>query len=165
MPTTTYIPLANVTLSASAASVTFSSISQAYRDLVLVIKGNGDAGIPVFTLNNDTNGSNYFLVTMSGNGSTASSNSNTGDPYIAFNRAINPTVGTLNPHFIADIFDYSATDKHKTVLTKLSSAANGVEYATSRWSSTAAVTSLQVKVTSASTLMAGTTIALYGVSA
>jgi len=49
-----YVPLANLTLGSSAASVTFSSISQAYKDLVLVIEATTSAlDVAIIRFNSD----------------------------------------------------------------------------------------------------------------
>jgi hypothetical protein len=57
-----YTALANVTLGSSAASVTFSSISQSYRDLVLVITATTSAVDNAFIRFNSDSGSNYNIV-------------------------------------------------------------------------------------------------------
>jgi hypothetical protein len=60
--------------------------------------------------------------------------------------------------------DYSATDKHKTVLSRANNAANGVTAIAGRWASTSAITSIVLTFQSSS-LATGSTVALYGVSA
>jgi hypothetical protein len=68
----TYDPIATTILGSAAASITFSSIAATYTDLVIVVKGGCDNGSLRMQFNSDT-GSNYSELTMSGNGSTASS--------------------------------------------------------------------------------------------
>lgn len=155
-----YVPLANVTLSSSAASVTFSSISQAYRDLVLVVNGSVSGGDVRWTANNDTTNSNYSGVTMVGNGSTASSSAPSA---LAGNVIFNYGTGTNLSTWILTLLDYSATDKHKTLLGRQDSTGNTAA-AANRWANTAAITSFYVWPASA-TWAAGSTFALYGVSA
>ena len=41
----TYEPIATTTLTTTTASVTFSSISGSYTDLILVINGTASAGV------------------------------------------------------------------------------------------------------------------------
>ena len=158
-----YTALANVTLGSTAASVTFSSISQSYRDLVLVIQAttspSGDNTIIRF---NSDSGNNYNIVMMSGDGSTTTSqaSSNQTSGYLAYSGATDPTLLTND---LINIMDYSATDKHKSFLVR-----DNNPYATQalaqRWASTAAITSILVKPNT-DIWKIGSTFALYGVSA
>jgi hypothetical protein len=162
MPAPTYTPLANITLGSAQATVVFSSISSAYRDLILVINGRSNHGAEDFMnfrLNSDS-GSNYSNVYMRGNGSTATSGSSTGTSGIdaSFSGSAFDNVVVLN------FMDYSATDKHKTVLTRLNSASLSTWGWATRWASTSAVTSITFDLFSGS-FDTGTTMALYGVAA
>jgi hypothetical protein len=60
--------------------------------------------------------------------------------------------------------DYSATDKHKTVLVRSNAASTGVEAIAQRWASTAAITSILV-FPSTGSWAAGGTFSLYGIVA
>jgi hypothetical protein len=161
MPTPTYTPLATVTLGSSAASVTFSSIPATYRDLVLVIDGpalTSSEGNLYAIINGDT-GANYSRVFMSGTGSSAYSASASGETVLNF--------GYYQPNkhtTIAQFMDYSATDKHKTVLSRVNNT-NGEVYGwASRWASTSAITSLLIDTSSAGSFAATTSFALYGIA-
>jgi hypothetical protein len=70
----TYEPIATTTLGSAAATVTFSSISGAYTDLIVVANLAQSAGSNSlrFRLNGDT-GSNYSATILRGYGSTANS--------------------------------------------------------------------------------------------
>jgi len=160
MPTPTYTPLANITLDSSAASVSFSSISQAYRDLVLVINATNTVtnGILYFQVNGDT-GNNYNHVRMVGNGSTATS-------------ATGSSVGTMLGGYYGlnrsmqqlSFFDFSAIDKHKTVLVRSDDASQNTVALAGRWASTSAITSILVYA-SANSFAAGSSFCLYGIAA
>lgn len=161
MPTPTYTALANITLSSSASSVTFSSIPGTYRDLVLVITAQR-TGSPInmgLRFNGDT-GSNYTGVYMTGTGSgtppsgTLSSTNAQIDVY-----PYAPSTGFNN--YIIHIMDYSATDKHKTFLRRTNEASLATEAAAHRWASTAAITSINLAMSSMNT---GSTFALYGIA-
>lgn len=158
-----YVPLANITLGSSAASVTFSSISQAYRDLVFVVNATASSGTPnlAFQFNGDT-ASNYTVVTMEGTGSVTSSAS--GSLAFGVTGVNSPDLSTTIGSSIIQVMDYTATDKHKTSLGRGNNTANGVTAAATRWANTAAITSVLLKPNS-STFAAGSTFALYGVSA
>lgn len=157
---TAWTPLANLTLSGSASTVTFSSISGSYRDLVLVISATntvGNVGLRA-RLNSDT-GTNYGFVLMDGNGSSAASTNNTNQTelQIGANRL---AVGSTIVHLL----DYSATDKHKTTLTRTDFTDASTTTFAHRWASTAAVTTILL-YPSSNQFATGSTFALYGVSA
>jgi hypothetical protein len=160
MPTSTYTPLATVTLGSSASSVTFSSIPATYRDLIVVIDAKTTTGTFAFggRFNGDT-GSNYSRVRMGGNGSTAYSSADTFS-YFRLTSSDTPDNGMR----IAQIMDYSATDKHKTVLVRDNVAGNNVAAIANRWANTAAVTSLAA-ICDGGTFATGSTFSLYGVIA
>jgi hypothetical protein len=158
MPTPTYTPLATVTLGSSASSVTFSNIPATYRDLILVFDGVVSAGggeVVFINFNGDTTSGNYSSVFANGNGSTAGSST---DP-----RRLGLLYASRSS-FIANIMDYSATDKHKTYLSRDGASSNVVEMIAGRWANTAAITSLRV-LTDANGLASGSTLSLYGVIA
>lgn len=165
MPTPTYTPLANLTLGSSAASVTFSSINQGFRDLVLVVTGItsiDDFNNAYLTFNSDT-GTNYSTVQMRGDGSSTSSvsSSSTNRGWIAQN----PTfiLGATTTALVS-IMDYSATDKHKSWLARTDRAGGSTTALAGRWASTSAITSVQIKIDSLN-FGSGSTFALYGIAA
>jgi hypothetical protein len=162
MPTPTYTPLATVTLASSASSVTFSSIPATYRDLILVHNGtssNASLNTVLARLNADS-GSNFFQVAMAGDGSSTSSFTFTGTGVSAgFTRSTELSVN------ITQIMDYSATDKHKTALSRHNNSAQQVRAAATRWANTAAVSSIVLVIDTGATFSSGTTFSLYGVIA
>jgi hypothetical protein len=162
MGTTTYTPLANITLGSSAASVTFSSISQAYRDLVLVVKPIASTGTNMLIRFNSDSGSNYYRLGMYGDGSSTGSFSETNTEVRSGAYSYPDT--TANFQDILNIMDYSATDKHKTTLSRLGIASAGVETYATRWANTAAITSIAFTLSSG-TYSAGSSFALYGIAA
>lgn len=162
MPTPTYTALATVTLASSAASVTFSSIPATYRDLVLVgsVKHTtSNGGYIAYRLNGDT-GTNYTMVYMLGNGSSAASAAVSSDAFGRFGNGGTSDFQTT----VFNLFDYSATDKHKTALSRTNIVSlYTLAYAT-RWANTSAVTSIQLFPDSGN-FATGTTFNLYGVIA
>ena len=163
MPSPTYDLLDSTTLASSASSVTFSSISQDYRDLVLVfeIKGATTNAYSGIRFNGDS-GSNYGYVNMRGNGSSALSSSgtlNNGTAGAVFSEASTTESATA----VVQIMDYSATDKHKTFLTRDKSV--GITSASAvRWANTSAITSVQVLDTGGANYAVGSTFYLYGIA-
>jgi hypothetical protein len=167
MATATYIALANTTLSSAASSVTFSSIPATYRDLVAVINVVGLSGSPTSKAGkmklNSLHGSDVFMY---GNGSSGSSGSD----------ASTVTVPFQNNHgvFIINIMDYSATDKHKTILGRHSVASNFVWANAGRVATTNAITSVEficpdtdeeIAEEASDTFNIGSTFSLYGIIA
>ena len=158
MATPTYTPIASITLGSSASSVTFSSIPQDYRDLVLVVQGGTSAGsttsVEILPNGSSADGS---LVNMGGNGSTTFSNTSA---KIFFDFDSSDSLA------ITQVMDYSATDKHKTFLIRSNCVTNARVTATAgRWAQTTAITSLEISETGGSTLDAGTTLSLFGIEA
>jgi hypothetical protein len=161
MPTATYDLIASTTLAASTSSVVFGSLPQTYRDLILVcvtrhnvttdqqaaLRPNGDTG-------------NASLVYMDGSGTSPNSGTDTKLSlyYVGSTTTANSPVTS-----ITQIMDYSATDKHKILLTRAGSSFNPVSTYASRWASNTAITSLVMVATTGGDFTAGTTFNLYGV--
>lgn len=158
MPTPTYIPLANITLGSSASTVTFSSIPATYRDLVVVFQHTGSASVADLVLQfNSDSGANYTRVVMYGNSAGTGSVAGT-------SQAISAVYGAKIQFGTVNIMDYSATNKHKTYLTRSGNAEQSeVGAYASRWANTAAITSILLAPNSG-TLSSGSTFALYGIA-
>lgn len=152
-----YVALANVTLGSAASSVTFSSITGSYRDLVVVISGTSSVYQSVLVnFNNDATTTNYYFVSMLGNGSATASYSGNTIEYGTF--------ATTQSDMQLQIMDYSATDKHKTSLTRSNMANNGTLAYATRWANTAAITSVKLYIFGGNTWQTGTSLALYGIA-
>ena len=161
MATPTYDLLDSTTLTSSASSVTFSSISQDFRDLVLVIDALGDsssAANVLVTFNGDS-GSNYSFVLMSGNGSTAISSSGTTTSISGFG-----SDGTNKIFTLFQVMDYSATDKHKSVLVRPNRADSVVQARAARWANTSSVTTVTITDNLANGYAIGSTFYIYGIA-
>jgi hypothetical protein len=155
MPTPTYTPLATVTLASATASVVFSSIPATYRDLILIVNGTENANQYIAVRYNSDTGSNYSYVRMTDGPASASGTESFGRLGVG-----DPTARFL---VITQIMDYSATDKHKTWLSRSNIPANFVGAIAGRWANTGAITSVNVLTTTADTYAIGTTFSLYAV--
>ena len=158
MPKKTYTQINSVTLAASTSSVSFNSIPQNFRDLIVVYRGTTASTSGVDARVNGDSGSNYSLVRMYGGsgglGSTAATTT-----YYPVIYSGNPVTGMS----ILQIMDYSTTDKHKDALTRGSEYSfNIIEALASRWANTAAITSLTIL---SSGFNSGSTFTLYGIEA
>jgi hypothetical protein len=157
-----YVALATTTLGSAQGNITFSSIPATYRDLVLVIDYQATAN-PLLdsfyvVLNGDT-GNSYSYVRMVGDGSSASSFSTSGSN-LTGNAIGVATTGRAN--LVTQFNDYSATDKHKTWLSRSNNL--WAMAIAGRWANTAAINSISVRFQS-TTFIAGSTFSLYGVAA
>lgn len=174
MATPTMIPLANLTLGSNQSTVTFSNISQNYRDLVLVITARTTLAANneslITQINGDSTNANYTGVRMLGSGSAASSDATAGagggfdTGYMPAASSTSGVFGQVNLNFL----DYSTNDKHKTILNRWNTAGSGTPYAAGtvvRWASTAPITSLKLFGGSGGNLLAGSTFELFGVIA
>jgi hypothetical protein len=156
--TATYDLIASNVLTSSAASVTFSSIPATYRDLLLVASATANTNTTFNVRFNSDSGSNYSYVRMQGNGSTASSSSNASATAIW-----EQSIDTVADQYILQIMDYSATDKHKTVISRHNRPNAAVWALSSRWANTSAINSIELSVVSPQTLSSGSTFYLYGI--
>ena len=168
MPQPTYTPLATVTLGSSASSVTFSSIPATYRDLILITNEvhatSSNQGSTLIRFNGDT-GANYTMVYMAGNFNNGAQSGTGGAATSLWTGRFNNVVGNSG---IAHIMDYSATDKHKTVISRGNAAQDiglPVIAFANRWANTAAITSIVCFPEIATNYGTGSTFSLYGVIA
>ncbi len=166
-PTSTYTKLATITLTGTDSEIVFADIPATYRDLVLVMSARGTRSATVDTVGmrfNGDSGSNYPGVLMFGSGSTAFSFAGT---RTGINLDIIPAASTASGTYgstKSQIMDYSATDKHKTALTRYDTSVDGTGADANRWANTAAITSLTLYCANAS-FASGSTFSLYGISA
>ena len=160
MPTSAMTALATITLGSAQSTVTFSSISGAYRDLMLVVNATNTASATNLrmTINSDS-GANYPYVVMEGDGASAVSASSTALTYMLV--GVSQTTATMQR---IQIMDYSATDKHKSILSRSDYPGGATNAIAARWTNTSAITNLVV-FPGASSFAAGSTFTLYGVSA
>jgi hypothetical protein len=165
----TYESIATQTLGSATATVTFSSISSAYTDLVLVCNAaTSVAGYSLLLRFNSDSGSNYSQTQMYGNGTTAGSNrgSNLAQIYLGYTPDSYGTVG--NNNFIVNIQNYSNSTTYKTALCRnnnmSSGGTNATEAAVGLWRNTAAISTVSLTAGSGN-ILTGSTFTLYGILA
>jgi hypothetical protein len=161
MPTPTYTLIDSVTLTSSAASVSFTSISATGKgDLILVasVQSTQESSFGVSFNNITTN--IVDIVSVNGNGSGAYSAVFTGQNRFQDSYTDTPTSGF--GLYTTTIFDYSATDKHKPMLMRGNRADDNVSAIAGRWASTAAITSITATAFGSTTsLKSGSSFFLY----
>lgn len=159
----TYEPIATTTLGSSASSVTFSSISSTYTDLILVFTGTATTGNNYAGLqfNSDT-GNNYSFTALRGDGTSAASTRASNQPQA--DTAYGSPVTTTQNTIIMQIQNYSNSTTYKTVLSRANNSASETGAAVGLWRNTAAITSIVFKL-NANNFATGSTFTLYGIKA
>lgn len=164
----TYTPIASTTLSSAQTTVTFSSISGNYTDLILVgIFSMGSSTYqPILRFNSDSN-TNYSTTAISGNGSSAVSSRHTNQNGIYVNPGAG-TGGTLSQPliWICNIMNYANTTTNKTAINRFNNAGNIVNAEVGLWRSTSAITTVSLTAeTGSNDFQSGSTFTLYGIKA
>jgi hypothetical protein len=161
-----YVALATTTLGSAASTVTFSSIPATYKDLVVIVVGSpADTSYSEIGMRLNSSTLTCSFVRMNANGSSTSSGGNSSATYLSVASAYGTGPSTSSRfNLLCNIMDYSATDKHKTVLSRSNVPDAGLEANASRWPSTDAVNSVSVFTTVGAGFATGTTISLYGVA-
>jgi hypothetical protein len=169
-PESGYDALATVTLSASAASITFAGIPTGYKHLQLQCIARStrsqNSGYGVITFNSDT-GSNYSYHSLEGDGASAAASGSASTAY--------PTLlffpGSLRSAdifgvAIVDILDYANTNKNTTLRALDGYDSNGagiLALHAGAWYNTAAITSMTITEFNGNNFTANSQFALYGV--
>lgn len=162
MPTATYDLLASNVLSSDTATITFSSISGSYRDLILVcqvLATGTNKNFSLMRFNSDT-GSNYNGLFASGGQFLTGSGDYTSSTRIFLGQG--ESESTIPGLIISQIMDYTATNKWKPVINRYNQN-NHTEMSHWRYSSTSAITSLTILELSGFNFAAGSTFHLYGI--
>ena len=160
----TYEPIATTTVPSDTTSgVTFSSIPQTYTDLVLVISAAASGSLR-YRINGST--SNYWNRYLEGSitstVSTFADSTTANKGWITESARPSSTLGSGIS--VTNFMNYTNTVKSKMAISK-SAANNGVDFVTSWWNDTTAVSSIVVAVNDAftGTLYAGSILTLYGI--
>ena len=167
----TYTPLATQTLSSAAATVTFSSISGAYTDLVLVATvrstaSGTEATAQSFSLqyNSDT-GSNYSTTTLYANttAGTALSYRWTSQTEARIGALAQTSSGYFTQTNLS-IMNYSNTTTYKTGISRSGYQGQyGVESEVHLWRNTNAISSITL-IAGGYSFVTGSTFTLYGIA-
>ena len=162
MPST-YDKIQAYTVPSATTSVTLSSISTAYTDLILIVSASST------TTNNhqlrvgngsvDT-GANYSTTILYGDGSSAGSTRTSG------NQAYVGQGSTSQFTHVFNFQNYSNTSTFKTFLnrTNVTTAGGWLGANVNLWRSTAAINTIEY-FTSAGNIKTGSTFTLYGIKA
>jgi hypothetical protein len=164
----TYVALATQTLGSATTSITFSSISGSYTDLVLVVNFGCTLGgeVTFLRLNGDS-ATNFSTTSVYGNGTSVITYRRTNDALAGMNTSnwVGTTTGLNQSNGIYHIMNYSNTTTYKTAIGRSNDASAQTELTVGLWRSTAAITSVTFQVSGSDTLKAGATASLYGIAA
>lgn len=158
----TYVAIASTAISSTVTEVTFSSVSSAYTDLVLVLAPTaGGIADTAIQFNSDT-GSNYSRTYLTGNGTAASSGRNSGDTRIRL--TYNGVTGGSAGVQIIQIMNYANATTNKTILNRNSNANYGTDANVGLWRSTSAINTIRIFCDGGGNWTAGF-VSLYGIAA
>ena len=162
----TYEPIATTTLGSTATTVSFTSISGTYTDLVLVYSSRSQGGYDYqqssIRFNGDS-GSNYSYTQLTGDGSSAGSFSQANINSIPSGFDIGTTQSGKWSVNIVNIMNYSNATTNKTVLGRANAEPSLTAGRVGLWRSTAAITSIEVLRDDANGFSVGSTFTLYGI--
>lgn len=160
----TYNCIATTTLSSAQSSVTFSSISGSYTDLVLVVSGTVSTSQQIALEFNSDTGSNYSMTALYGDGTSAASARATSTTSMYGGLGwfgTSPTTSTT----IAHIMNYANTTTFKTVVGRGNLSSSYVHAGVGLWRSTSAITQIKITVNGGYNWNSGCTFSLYGIAA
>lgn len=160
----TYTPISTQTLTADAATVTFTGIPQTYTDIVLVCNfGTSSSGrTGTMRFNGDT-GTNYSWRSIGGNGTSAQAGGGSNISSIYFTGQITGDGTALANVAVTSIQNYSNTTTYKTVISRSNDAARYVELAVGTWRSTAAINRIDLARDNGTNWLSGSSFTLYGI--
>ena len=165
----TYEPIASQTLGSDGASVTFSSVSGAYTDLILVANCSTSRGSQDgfgCQLNGETGGSTttkYSVTRLTGDGSSAASVRQSTQAAIYWGACSGSS--TERSVIVWHFMSYANTSVNKTALIAGAFASGQVARSVGLWRDTAAITSITVFPEVGPNFRSGSTFSLYGIKA
>jgi hypothetical protein len=156
----TYTPIASTTLTSTASTYTFSSISASYTDIVLIVQTTS-SGEVYMRFNSDA-ATNYSGTEIWTGGSGANSQLESSVNQITL-RDSSTTLG--NNMSIANIMNYSNATTYKSVLIRSNDNRYARTYArVGLWRSASAINAITLS-TSSGSFAVGSTFTLYGIAA
>ena len=166
-----------VVASGTTTTISFTSIPQTYTHLqIRLCAAENTAGVYfTATYNSDTAQTNYPRNRFNTSSATSTASSSTINVDSTTSSAMigSPLYSTTYMGIaVADIYDYTSTNKHKTTRSLFGQDANGsgiLEMHSSVWLSTSAITRIDVRCNlsggdiATSKFNAGSTVSLYGI--
>jgi hypothetical protein len=157
----TYTPIATTTLGSASSTITFSSISGSYTDLVLIANLIPASSARVKLRVNSDSGSNYSYTILTGSGTAASSGRESSISEINYYWNGLPS-GWSN--YIINFQNYSNAATYKTIIGRGNSTAVETFANVGLWRSTSAINAIELR-SSVGTFDVGSSFTLYGIAA
>ena len=157
----TYTPIATTTTSGTPTTVSFTSISGSYTDLILVSSASGSTNAVIQAQFNSDTSTNYSFTYLFGDGSSASSGRASSVNYVRAGRT--PSSSSSYAANILQIQNYSNSTTYKTVIERENDSAASAFASVGLWRNTAAITSILLTI-SGGNFTAGSTFTLYGIA-
>jgi hypothetical protein len=162
----TLVPIGSTVVS-STGSVILSNIPTTFQDLVLVVNARTDSSTltsGLLRFNGDS-GSNYSSTMLIGNGSSATSERYSNESFVRIGYAIGSSqLASTYAIQMVHILNYANTSTNKTIIARDASDTSGsglAQLSSGLWRNTTAISS----ITYATSLVAGSTLTLYGIRA
>ena len=155
----TYTPIATNTLGSATSTVTFSTISGSYTDLVLVISGSSSGGNADVRLTFNGASTGFSDTNLYGSGSAAGTQRRSNN-----SRIQDILIYSTESNAIIQIMNYSNSTTYKTVLARYNVTGSEVGATVGLWQSTSAITSITL-VAGTVNFATGSTFTLYGIAA
>jgi hypothetical protein len=156
----TYEPIASNTLSSAANTITFSTISGAYTDLVLTTNCRISTGDNAFHIRfNSDSGANYAVTLINSTGSTATSARGTSET-----QSLIGVGGTSVQSSVVHINNYSNATTYKPFFVQIANSTNYNRLVVGSWLNTNAITSVSILLLgTGDTFSTGSSFTLYGI--
>lgn len=165
----TYDLLDTYTISGSSTTTyTFSSISQLYTDLILVVNflPSTNTNQPYIQFNSDTGTSttNYSTISLTSNGSNTVTRQHTS--IYGWYPSPGPGIGQASYFmpWVIHINNYTNTSMMKTAMSRFGNAIGFSNILTHLWQSTSAISAIKITQETGN-FVAGTVFSLYGLKA
>jgi hypothetical protein len=113
---------------------------------------------------NSDSGSNYSFTRLTGSGSAAASSREATQTKGFIASAFGMTT-TYETNLVVQIMNYSNTTTNKTTVTRANTPSLGTEASVNLYSSTSAITAIEILNSSATNFSTGSTFTLYGIKA
>lgn len=153
-----WVPIASTVLTSSSSTITFSSIPQTFKDLILVSRIITSSNVTTgWRINNQT--ASYETVYFAAGSGLSPLSSQGGG-----NRIDPARANSFSSNILSSIFqinDYKSTSKYKNVIYVAGNGAYRLEYGVGYHANTSATTTLQVVTTGS--YLAGSSFSLYGI--
>jgi hypothetical protein len=172
MPSPTHSLIASQTLTSASTTVTFSSISQSYTDLKLIIsaRASNGGGYANTAINFNGSGGSYANKLIYGVGTGSANTQNTVFPTSAFIGDIPASGIYANTFSNQEIYvtNYKDTNNYKGYYTvsvhEDNNAAAFLEADSGVWQSTAAITSMLISCGNSGQFVTNSMFSLYGIN-